>query len=358
ALYQPSLLKARFRKFVAYYLARLGLPMLWTPWIMCVSYKKRPSVPKGLHAILGNCFGADFELALFTGTPGYLRKPTIQIMDASGSILGYCKMAENSQTRVVVENEANAIKLLTGLDLGDTIVPNIIFSGETSDGIAVLIESTQKKHLSSAPLSPETIHSDFLVRLFEETKTELRFREAPVYQEIMDRISGLDGYAEEGLLLDIVDALEWSSAVVDSAKIPLCFAHRDFTPWNTFLAEEHLYVFDWEFGRRNWAPLCDAFHFVLQKGILVDRAGEDVLWERLSGHESKEGRFLKKCATLTGIGENVYPALLAFYFIDMITTYLFHYKGHGHTPIDGQELLGRWKGLLNRVMGKKMNLTL
>lgn len=349
ALYQPSLAKAKLRKLLAYWFARFGFSTLWVSWLMCVWYKNRPA-RKGLRTVLGECFGEDIQLALFTGTPGYLRKPTMQIMDSSGSILGYCKIADSSHTKTVVENEANIIKLVAGMDLGDAITPDVVFSGETADGITVLVQSTKKRHLSSAPLVPEAMHSDFLGRLFKETRVDLRFREAPVYMEVMDRMHGLEGYADNRLLRDLAEAFEWSSGVIDEAEIPLGFAHRDFTPWNTFLVEGRLYVFDWEFGRTKWIPLSDAFHFVLQKGILVDHAAEDSLWEQLIRDGSSQGRFLKKYAALIGIEGDVYNALLAVYLIDMITVYLSHYRGYGRTPIDGEELLTRWNGLLARVM--------
>lgn len=354
ALYQPSLWKAKLRKLLAYWLARLGLSTVWTPWLMYVSYKNEPAI-KGLPAILVSCFGKDVQFALFTGTRGYLRKSTIQIMDVCGSILGYCKIGDSLQTKAMVENEANMIKLVAGLDLGYTMVPDVMFSGETTDGITVLVQSTKKTHLSCAPLVPEVMHSDFLGRLFKETRVERRFREAPVYLEVTERVRGLEGYAENEPLRNVADALEWSSGIIDEARVPLSLAHRDFTPWNTFLVEGFLYVFDWEFGRTEWVPLSDAFHFVLQKGILVDHASEGLLWERLIGDDSSEGRFLKKSAAMIGIEGDVYHALIAFYLVDMITMYLSHFKGYGRT-VGGEELLTRWKGLLARATKEKVSL--
>ena len=351
ALYQPSLKKAKMRKAVAYCLARLGLAMMWARWLMLVWRTESPDTARGLPSLLHECFGEEIEFALFTGTPGYLRKPTMQIMDASGDILGYCKVATSPQTREVVENEERTLKLLSGIDLGAAMVPELVYSGGLTDGTPVLVQSTKKEHLSAAPLSPDAVHGDFLIRLFKQTKQEQQFLESAVFLDIRKRLSRLSGNAGDGLIRDLLAAFEWSSGMLENAKIPLCLAHRDFTPWNTFLAGGRLYVFDWEFARTGWIPLADAFHFVLQKGILVDHAGEGILWERLMGETSQEGRFLKDHAMKVGISGGIYRAFLAFYLVDMITTYLLHHHGYGQVNADGQELLARWKGLLARVMG-------
>jgi hypothetical protein len=350
ALYQPSLKRAKLRKAVAYYLARLGLTMVWVRWLMLVWRTESPDMAKGLFSLFRERFGEEIELALFTGTPGYLRKPTVQIMDASGGILGYCKVAINSQTKEVVENEARTLELLSSVDLGPATVPELIHCGGLPDGTTVLVQSTKKEHLSAAPLSPGRVHADFLARLFKQTRQERQFLESPPSLEVRKKLSRPGENAGEGLMRQLLAAFEWSSGTLESAKIPLCLAHRDFTPWNTFLAGERLYVFDWEFARSSWIPLADAFHFVLQKGILVDHAEEGLLWERLTGDASEERRFLRNYVADTGIGESAYRALLAFYLVDMITTYLVHYEGYGQVNADGQELLARWKGLLARVM--------
>lgn len=357
ALYQPSLAKARLRRAIAYCLARLGLVMVWARWLMLVWRKEAVDTGKGLPSAFRERFGEDVKLALFTGTPGYLRKPTIQIMDGYGAILGYCKVAGNPQTKAVVKNEARVLERLANFDLGTATVPKLIFSGAQPDGTIVLVQSTRKKHFSSAPLTPGDIHSDFLARIFAETRTLQKFKESSAYREVADRLPSVKEHMDEECARNLSAALEWTSEVVESEKVPLCLAHRDFTPWNTFLAGRNLYVFDWEFARFGWTPLVDAFHFVLQKGILVDHAEEDVLWRKVTEDREQEGRFLKKYAVSVGIEGAAYYGLLAFYLTDMVTTYLVHYREAGCDTMDGQELIRRWTGMLKRLMKARGRLS-
>jgi hypothetical protein len=350
ALYQPSLTLAKARKYLAYCLSRLGLSTVWTPWLLLTAKKDGGKDQPGLHSLFQEIFGCDVEIGLFTGTPGYLRKSTMQIMNASGSILGYAKIGASPQTQAIVSNEAATLSRLSVLELGDTLIPESLFCGDTEGGNRILIQSTQKGHMSSAPLIPDERHFDFISRLFRLTGKEEAFRESACFREIADRIADLEEYAGEYRMRTLDDAFTWASQVINTATVPLCLAHRDFTPWNTFLVRKKLYVFDWEFAREAWIPLCDAFHFVLQKGILVDREGEGILWKRLTDDVSKEGRFLKRCATSAGITEYVYPALLTFYLVDVMTTYLFHHREEGQISHDGQALLDRWEGLMARIL--------
>ena len=54
-------------------------------------------------------------------------------------------------------------------------------------------------------------------------------------------------------------------------EIHLGFSHGDFTPWNMYRDGEKIALYDWELANSN-APIgFDAFHFIIQKGILVER---------------------------------------------------------------------------------------
>lgn len=48
-------------------------------------------------------------------------------------------------------------------------------------------------------------------------------------------------------------------------------AHGDFTPWNMFVQQNQLAVYDWEMAKEAYPLGFDAFHFVIQKGIMIER---------------------------------------------------------------------------------------
>ncbi len=46
-------------------------------------------------------------------------------------------------------------------------------------------------------------------------------------------------------------------------RLPVALAHGDFTPWNSFVLERGLYVFDWEYAAENWPLGYDLVHYLL-----------------------------------------------------------------------------------------------
>jgi hypothetical protein len=356
-LYQPSLVSAKLKKLAAYCLTRLGLTSFWTPSLMVVVRRDAVKEPMGLHSVIGGLFGKNIRYALFTGTPGYLRKTTIQIMDSRGSTLGFCKIGMNEQTYAAIGNEATTLRLLASLDLGGTVVPQCIYYGTTDNGAAILIQSKDRGHFRPGPLRPDVLHCDFLVRLFNSTKEDGNFTGSHCFTEIAERLKSLERHAESLQYSALKTAFGWCSTILTTHKSPLCLAHRDFTPWNTFAVDNRLYIFDWEFARRDWPPLVDAFHFVVQKALLVDHLGEYPLWRRVSGSTEREAIFLRKVAAMCGISDQAYYGLLAFYLVDMSTTYLLHrMKGGGDTTLDGRGLLQPWQTLLERLLTAQRNV--
>jgi len=354
ALYQPSLKTAKARKLVAYTLSRLGLAGIWTPYRIVVMDNGRDESKQGLRRLAEEHFGRAVEFALFTGTPGYLRKVTVQIMDTSGNILGYCKIGNSLQTKDVLQNEAAMLKLLSGLSLGRSMIPSLLFAGESHAGDFFLIQSARKGPLSSAPLTPGDIHVDFLTRLAEQTGREMEFLQSSCYREVAKRFTSVRAYADTDHYRRLGHVLTWLEKALSGKKMMLCVAHRDFTPWNTYISGGRLNVFDWEFSRRDWAPMTDAFHFIIQKGILVDRCLPDALWERLFSASSRDGRFIRQCAAATVVEKSDIPALFAFYLCDIVTMYLSHNGQERCVPPDGKILRETWMGLLGMVLSRSM----
>jgi thiamine kinase-like enzyme len=81
-------------------------------------------------------------------------------------------------------------------------------------------------------------------------------------------------------------------------QIPVCLAHGDFTPWNTFLQDGRLYVFDWEYANLAWPVGFDLAHFILatippdqQPDSLADLLSK-ISHEHFSGNKTAAWRSL------------------------------------------------------------------
>ena len=63
---------------------------------------------------------------------------------------------------------------------------------------------------------------------------------------------------------------KWVGQTIDTGA-----CHADFTPWNTFLAHDHLYAFDWEYARRTYPLYLDRYHFFTQTAIFEKHWGAE-----------------------------------------------------------------------------------
>jgi len=350
ALYQPSLKRAKLRKLAAYVTGLYGLSSLWTPFRLFVTKKGGTKTSDGFSGFISELYSTGVELALFTGTPGYLQKPTLQIMNASGVIIGYGKICKNLQTSELIENEFQILEMLSKLDLGSAHVPEVKYFGNVNPGGKLLIQSCSKKPLSSGPLIPKPAHLDFLVRLFDQTRMEPHFIQSACLSDVLTRLRGLNGGVPHEWCRLLQKALEQAAHEIEKGKVSLSLAHRDFTPWNTFFCKGHLFIFDWEFARMHWPPLTDAFHFIIQKQLLVDKQGPESLLGRLLSETSMEGRFLYNLSSRLEIEKNLISPLLIFYLCDIAILYWSKCPRHGRIEREGVRLFACWEQMLGSLL--------
>ncbi len=349
ALYQPSLGRARVRKILAYTLARCGLTYLWTPYFLVIGNKRESFPATGLDQLITKIYGERVKTALFTGTPGFFRKPTIQVMRPSGEILGFGKIAISNQAKELLEHEHKMLQFLQKLDLGGAFVPDVKYFGLIPTIGKLLLQSSKKRPLSRSHLDPNTLHLDFLSRLHHQTATTSEALKERFFEQVGRRLDWLQGKISAGLGHCLQTSLMGLRNLLYDKDIPFGMAHRDFTPWNTYLYEGHLGIFDWEFAEKSWPPLQDAFHFIIQKRIIVDKwKPEKLLGEVIRPHEKGENLIDNLLVNLTLPNDYKFPLLKA-YLVDMITAY--SYKNF-HDPFLSPEdelVIATWSSMLEQI---------
>ncbi|MBK6497179.1 MAG: hypothetical protein IPG00_03020 [Saprospiraceae bacterium] len=60
------------------------------------------------------------------------------------------------------------------------------------------------------------------------------------------------------------------------------FAHGDFTPWNIFANNQNLFIYDWEAAQDLMPKGFDAFHFIIQQSIMVEKHPWNVIEQSLT----------------------------------------------------------------------------
>ena len=207
--------------------------------------------------------GSDFW-ALFTGTPGPNRKAVLVANDETGQCV-FLKMSIGVQAQKLLHREYAALKMCEGLKLKNSKLP--LPMGITHRYLKL---SALNKGKRSSILSEH--HVQFLYELKEKTLTTRVLKESTFWTQCLYQFKNLETVGNQSLPKAMKRKLQWLIAATEEYKgVELSYAHGDFTPWNTYVYDQSIGVYDWELAQ-NALPLgYDAFHFVIQQGILVER---------------------------------------------------------------------------------------
>lgn len=94
--------------------------------------------------------------------------------------------------------------------------------------------------------------------------------------------------------------------------------HSDFTPWNMFVEDEKLFVFDWEYAGRTYIPHLDIVHHIVQSSMFTHHPSARELYDRL---------FRENNALMDLYFENPKIAVLC-YLLDIFAKYAIRDASH------------------------------
>lgn len=207
----------------------------------------------------GSVFDSKIEsIAYFTGTDGPHRKTAIQLMNSHGAIIGYAKLSRNSSIRPYIRNEGKMLHLLEQLEILDPRDYPKVLKLRDDKEMTILITNSPKNPNMNVPKSLNHFHLNFLDRLVSKTS---KMGAGPLINELNIKISNLKSFI----------GLDWYNRVTISLKrlepysetMKVCFVHGDFTPWNSYVLDDRLYAFDWEYAHTAWPVGFDCAHFIL-----------------------------------------------------------------------------------------------
>ncbi|MFC1831330.1 phosphotransferase family protein [Thermodesulfobacteriota bacterium] len=261
ALFQPVLPSAKFIKNVASTIISLGMSSLWAREKIYISC---PAVFNDLFKVK-NC-----SYAFFTGTDSPHRKTAIQIMDNVGKLLGFAKVSANKPVKNLMCHEEEILNHLKTLDLKTAYIPSVLLNKEIK-GTSVLVIDTLKTRTSKSPVALCEPHIAFILELTKLTKSRKLLTQS-------DFLKNINNQAEQfrPIILNNSQKLLYEALRIlnqQSADLPIetSSCHGDFTPWNCFLVDQKLYVFDWEYGKTSCSLGYDCcnFHLALPQNNLM-----------------------------------------------------------------------------------------
>lgn len=266
ALFQPLLASARYMKAIVVLLSLLGLSRFW---VRTKVYIAGESALQQHYVTM-----KPLSYAYFTGTDSPHRKLAVQVMDSMGNIKGYAKVSRNPNVKNLIQHEAATLNYLQTLHLQTANIPNVVFSGVISDA-QVLLTDTLKTPKTKSVTQLQKLHLDFLQELAEKTTTSIQSNSDWLVSELRRHFMSL----ESRLTLEWRVRLEKTIQLIAIQKADLgqpVMAHADFTPWNTFVTDGKLYVFDWEYANKKCIAGYDMIHFQLSLPALQQAISKQV----------------------------------------------------------------------------------
>ena len=308
ALFQPYTSRSKIIKTISVNLSSLGLSFLWT----------RNKIYLSASRFFEPYFqGVKIYCAFFTGTDGPHRKTSIQVMNKNGDILGYAKVSNIENIKALIRTEAKALERISSLTLRSALTPRLIFSGPIGD-TEVIITDSLKNVKSNSPNSLTTKHFKFLKELTLKTRSEETLSESLFLENIIKRYNALFNCLPEMWKERLKAAIDFITSEIKERNLKTTLSHGDFTPWNTFFVREKIYVFDWEHCSENYLPAYDLFHFLIQKGILVDRMSPGKIIRTIEKHKT----LINELVELSGSEKVSLKLLFVAYVTDISLKYL------------------------------------
>jgi len=215
----------------------------------------------------------DIAIAVSLGTPGPNQKPTIQIMDRAGRILGYAKAGRSERAIASIQGEEQALRRLETAQFSTAVLPRLLDAGWADDNY-VLVQSSCPRARESQTIVPDGRHVCFLAELqgLHPSYRELPFPDDAELAEM--RLAGFHYYAH----------------LIESARTRWCDrgaflsgpAHGDFTPWNIRSGGAALFVFDWEAFDERTPAGWDLFHFLVAGAVEVRGAKPGAIYAQVA----------------------------------------------------------------------------
>ena len=270
-LYQPSGWKGKMMKSLLPLLSRMPF-LLKLLHIDVVNIDIPLEVRKEIEKVFGI---KEFLFSVFMGTPCAHQKVTIQVYTKEGGILGYCKLTDNPNVWINFQKEYRLLDELKAEGINE--IPEGLSCQEIKKGEYLFIQSTVKTRHSQYPHGWSEVHNQFMRELYDKTCREMVYEQTDFYRQIKLLEERLDWLVS--MRPTIEEAIKYVNALFQGKEIGVSAYHADFTPWNMFVENGRLFVFDWEYALMTCPPGLDRYHFFVQTEIFEKCHGTEEIWQ-------------------------------------------------------------------------------
>ena len=207
-------------------------------------------------------FDINSHWVLFTGTTGASNKGIIYThKNGSGCFI---KIALNSSAEALIKTEEIVMNQLNYSGIQTFVYPEVHSStGKTTTQSDISYNQIRQNKLTDS-------HLNALSELNALTSMLIELKEHAGWKNIKNELNQLseDERMPKGLIRKLSKIV---SRIPEQKQIEVGLSHGDFTPWNMYIENNLPYIYDWELADPLKPLAFDAFHFIIQQGILVER---------------------------------------------------------------------------------------
>ena len=143
----------------------------------------------------------------------------------------------------------------------------------------------------------------------------------------------------------IIDNLIKLSKSLSPAKFfQTSLAHGDFTPWNMYLSDNYVHLYDWELSRKGLPLFFDLYHYMYQSGVLLLRQNYQQILREIS--RSLRLPHSKRLCKQYGLDLQYYHKL---YLLYIISYYLRIYMDEESVHMQVHWLMNIWDQALQHT---------
>lgn len=327
SLFQPSSYKGHIVSFILPYIRNNKfLLSLINGYVINLSFNR-----VFIETVENTFKKKDITYSIFCGSPGKHKKPTILLMSNNHHI-GYCKISDNKDVITLFKEEK---KTLDYLKLkGVKNIPNIIHCKplEYSDQTWMLLQTTEREKRVKIAQPTDNRVFEFLEQFVSCTKVKLKYEQTDFYAAIQNLKDSLQLLNDSQKEKEIRDAIKLVENKLKSNESYYSAYHGDLTPWNSFIVNNHLFAFDFEYFKKTYPTYLDFFHYFTQ----------DQIYNKLSDAKKIILNYNKIKHKLQHIQNADF--LYTCYLLSTIEFYLNRDKGYANDRI--KEIFNIWVQLL------------
>lgn len=275
---------------------------------------------------------------LFVRKSNQLEKALLYtVINGKGS---FTKIATQPHGIELIRNESMVLDRLNESRIRNFVIPNTINVGSCS------VELDDISQNGNTLTEYCNLHTMALSELNELTALLTPLNELKSWRVLKEDLYQLmkldDSRLPKNLLYMLNQIIENTN---ENKPVEVCLSHGDFSSENMFEKDLKLYIFDWELSNVIKPMGFDAFHFIIQQGLLVNKSS----WKTIRKEINKK----INCHTFESLSKfhkGTIEQHLQLYLVYTCINYLKLYVEHSVNPMGTNHSLNTWKEALTEML--------